>query len=185
MDKKREIYEKIIGLMEKKGTKFTTAELASELKISKRTLYTLFPSKVAIINETIDFFFYEFRDSWQAALGRRISPSELLKCQWNIFPDTYDIDKLIKFAVKIRTDYPEQWNKLQANLDELSELIYKVLVENENIKELTNTEKKVLQMLIQQTLVHLLGENYLEENRLNFKETVMSLFRMILFGIKY
>ncbi|MFT8669583.1 MAG: TetR/AcrR family transcriptional regulator [Liquorilactobacillus hordei] len=186
MNKEREMYEKIIHLIERKGTKFTTDELASELKISKRTLYTLFPNKVAIINETIDFVFYEFRDSWEAeALEGKTSLSDLLKCQWDNFPDNYDVDKLIKFAVKIRNDYPEQWAKLEENIDETSELIYKVLIENEDIRVLTSTEKKVLQMLVRQTFRCLLGENYLEENGLNFKETVMSLLRMILFGIQY
>ncbi|KRN27495.1 TetR/AcrR family transcriptional regulator [Liquorilactobacillus mali] len=184
MDKDRKIYEKIICILEKEDTKLTTAEFARELKISKRTLYMLFPSKAAIISETIDFVFYEFRNSWEKAVGE-LSLSDFSRCRCSNFPNNSDVDKLIKFVVKIKNDYPEQRIKIQEKLDELSELIYIRVVENENIRVLTSTEKKVLQMLIQQTFNRLLGGNYLEENGLDFKETITSLFRMILFGIKY
>ncbi|EJE99944.1 TetR/AcrR family transcriptional regulator [Liquorilactobacillus mali] len=184
MDKDRKMYEKIICILEKEDTKLTTAELARELRISKRTLYILFPNKAAIINETIDFVFYKFRNSWEKAVGKLLL-SDLSRCRCSDFPNNSDVDKLIKFVVKIKNDYPEQQAKIQEKLDELSELIYIYVVENENIRVLTSTEKKVLQMLIQQIFKRLLGEKYLKENGLDFKETVTSLFRMIFFGIKY
>lgn len=186
MNKNKKIYEIIIHVIEQKGDRFTTSELASELRISKRTLYDMFPSKDAIINETIDFVFNDLKNNWKKAeLEATITPSELLKGQGKSFPTTYDIDKLIKFTIQIRAGYPKQWARIQQNLDELSQLIYEAFIENENVRVLTDTEKKILQMILQQTLTQLLGESFLEENNLNFKQTIMSLFKLILFGIGY
>lgn len=52
------IINQTIQLFQAKGLKFTLDELASELSISKKTIYQYFPSKEAILNEVVDDGFW-------------------------------------------------------------------------------------------------------------------------------
>ena len=52
------IINQTIQLFQAKGLKFTLDELASELRISKKTIYQYFPSKEAILNEVVEYGFW-------------------------------------------------------------------------------------------------------------------------------
>ncbi|GAJ26706.1 hypothetical protein JCM15457_1647 [Liquorilactobacillus sucicola DSM 21376 = JCM 15457] len=179
-----EIYATILHLLEKKGPTFTTAELAAELQVSKRTVYKMFDSKEMIIDKTIDYVFKgicfgEYEPSSRA----QFYSDEVLQKYLIDFPSTRQVDKISKHAQVLEKRYPRQWRKLNTYIDEFGKKICELFIVDPHVRILTATEKKVLLITIQQTIRKLLLSSYLAPKDLNFKEAVNSLYNMLLHGI--
>ncbi len=54
--------DKAIELFNQKGVKFTLAELAGELKISKKTIYKLYGNKEDVINLVVEKVFVSMKE---------------------------------------------------------------------------------------------------------------------------
>lgn len=179
-----EIYLAVLHLIEEKGPSFTTAELASKLKVSKRTIYKMFESKEMIIDKAIDFI---FKDIYLGASGvpkeARRSPDEMLQRYLIEFPGAQHVDKIIKHAKTLEKRYPQQWAKLNNHLDEFGKKLYDLFIGDPHVRILTGTEKDILLMMIQQTTRKFLQNNYLVSKGLSFKAAIRTLYKMILSGI--
>ncbi|KRM97259.1 hypothetical protein FC19_GL001903 [Liquorilactobacillus aquaticus DSM 21051] len=179
-----EIYLAILHLLEEKGPAFTTEELASELKVSKRTIYKMFGSKEMIIDKAIDFVFKDIcLDDNGTAQKERFSSDEMLQRYLIEFHGTEHVDKIIKHAKTLEKRYPQQWSKLNNRIDEFGKKLYDLFIVDPHVRILTATEKAVLLLMIQQTTRKFLQNNYLVSKGLNFKAAIQALYKMILSGI--
>ncbi|KRL98519.1 TetR/AcrR family transcriptional regulator [Liquorilactobacillus satsumensis] len=186
MEANRKVYETILHLLEEKGPCFTTAELAQRLRISKRTLYKMFPTKAEIIDKTLAFFFHDLFKRWHVPKEtRQLSSSRLLQIQLSKLPEKYDLDKILNYSQEFERLYPEQWQKLQRFVDELGKMVFDFLVENQNVRLLTVSEQKVLLRTIQLQIRQLLDGAYLKAEGLSFKEALQAFYQLILRGILY
>ncbi|KRL05731.1 TetR/AcrR family transcriptional regulator [Liquorilactobacillus oeni] len=186
METNKEVYAAVIRLLEERGPSFTTAELTQQLHISKRTLYKIFKTKADIIEATIAFFFHNLFESWQVAdSDKKLSSSRLLEIQLKNMNQSYDLDRLLQHSQKFEKMYPEQWKKLQMYVDKFGELTLNFLVDNQNVRILTSSEKKVLLLTIQLTVRRFLDGEYLKAEGMNFKEALQNFYHLILRGILY
>ena len=63
MEKKVEIIEKALDQFLKKGSKIITMDdIANDFGLSKKTLYSMFENKEALLNEAVDLLWNNFLD---------------------------------------------------------------------------------------------------------------------------
>lgn len=93
-------------------SKTTMDELASELKMSKKTIYSIFPSKQALLNEVIDNYFNNIKIEIDSQLDEGMSFQEMIR-------NLLYIIHLKSSTVKIRAlediekNSPASWNKIK------------------------------------------------------------------------
>jgi len=107
-----QIYEETMSLYWERGIKFTMDELAARLCISKKTLYTLTPSKEALTIQVIEYYFdkvAEIQDQIHADVS--LNPLEKLKkllCATPDFPlrrvQLHDLKMTFPIAFKVFND---------------------------------------------------------------------------------
>lgn len=103
----RQLLHSILRLMLRKGLKGLTMDLlASELSISKRTLYEIFGSKHQLISQTLEYLFGTLRDMSQDILQNSPDALSSLSEMFNLYGEmlcTLTID----FFKDMDTLYPE------------------------------------------------------------------------------
>ena len=63
MDNKEKILEATIKVFNRKGLKFTMDDIASELSMSKKTIYTVFRDKESMFFAMVDYCFDKIKES--------------------------------------------------------------------------------------------------------------------------
>ena len=64
----KSILDATLRVFDKKGLKFTMDDLAKELSISKKTIYTVYDDKEALFLATVDYIFDSIKESEQMIL---------------------------------------------------------------------------------------------------------------------
>ena len=68
MELKERILEAVIVVFNEKGIKFTMDDVAKQLEISKKTIYTVFQNKEALLYEMVDYAFDSIKESERAIM---------------------------------------------------------------------------------------------------------------------
>jgi len=89
---KLEIIKSAIRCFEKKGIKFSLADLTADLNISRRTLYEYFESKEAILNAIVKYVFNDIVNIHRRILTEDISSIDKLKKILLVYPTGIDLD---------------------------------------------------------------------------------------------
>ena len=91
--------------------KTTMDEIASELKISKKTIYKIFPSKEAMITEIVDTMLNKINAAHDEILQRDINSIEKL-----VEVGKFIVNDILKVSNKMLNDLrlhaPQLWNKI-------------------------------------------------------------------------
>ena len=91
MDKNKErIIRATMKLFNEKGLKFTMDDIASEIKMSKNTIYQLFKDKHSIFLQMVDYCFDEIKESEQQILDNpNLSTIEKISGILGVLPQGY------------------------------------------------------------------------------------------------
>lgn len=122
--------------------KLTVAEIATSLKISKKTIYEYFESKDEIIENVIDSYVTRNYTQLNQQLQNCTTPVEELKtCCYLFLPSPYEFYR--KTKEEIRLFYPEKYTLIQNLIDYKTNKIIEIYKEgvsqnlfNENINPL-------------------------------------------------
>lgn len=109
------IVEAAIAMAEKKGIKFTLADIAAELKISKKTIYAYFSGKKELIGAAVDYIFDDIHRQSDGILRLDTGNLDKLREIVSVYPavinfDRFKLNKLLKL-------YPDIFAKITARLD--------------------------------------------------------------------
>lgn len=75
MEKKVEIIEKALDHFLKKGSKIITMDdIANEFGLSKKTLYSMFENKEALLNEAVDLLWNNFLTEVETIINSNENP---------------------------------------------------------------------------------------------------------------
>ncbi|WP_078577714.1 TetR/AcrR family transcriptional regulator [Salipaludibacillus agaradhaerens] len=174
----KNIYYTILRLFSKKGPTFTTDDLARELSTSKRTIYTLFKNKKDLINKTIDFIFIDIKKSDQLILtNKSLSLEEKVDQFFKNIPTMYNVGLLLKHGDDLRKYDPSLWQKVNNHLDTIWDDLFLVLE-----KEISHLQLIILKTMLDETLRRILNQDFIDENKITFEDTMLELGHVILYG---
>ncbi|WP_130838149.1 TetR/AcrR family transcriptional regulator [Lachnoclostridium sp. Marseille-P6806] len=110
------ILEATIRIFNKKSLKFTMDDIASELSISKKTIYTFFRSKEELFYSVADYCFNQVKEAEREVLERPgLSTLERLRALLAVLPGRYrEID--LRQLYVLRDRYPEIFRHVEKRL---------------------------------------------------------------------
>ena len=176
------IINQTIQLFQAKGLKFTLDELASELRISKKTIYQYFPSKEAILNEVVEYGFRRIQAKKTAILTSELTTVERLKRVLIAMPNEYEqIDfSSLKGLEKI---YPQVAKNLQAHFESDWEPIFALIEQGIDEEVIRPVKLVVLKMTLTAAFNYFLSTNDLESSGLTYREALQELVEVVMHGL--
>ena len=114
MELKERILEAVIVVFNEKGIKFTMDDVAKQLEISKKTIYTVFQNKEALLYEMVDYAFDSIKESERAIMeDSSLSLIEKIRRILVVLPAGYrEVDFSQLYLLKEK--YPKIYKKLSS-----------------------------------------------------------------------
>ncbi len=165
-----------------------TEDLASEIGISKRTLYEQYPSKKALLDDIVDSILCDANDRVNQVV-RNIAEDdntnflEELKKLWNLNTESYMIFRKA-FLDDIKKSSPETWvkikefreNKMKENFEKISSIGVKRGIAKSHIND------DILFLLYLNAINNILNPEILSELPYNSRAVVNQIFEILLTG---
>lgn len=185
----RELREKVLAgaliVYNQKGVKFTMDDLAKELKMSKKTIYTVFNGKEEIFLMAVDYLFNSIKESESEVLrDGSLSTLDKLKKLLGVFPDAYANVNFRDLAL-IRAKFPSVYEKVRERLetgwDPTLNLINKGIKEGSIRK---NLNVQLFKSMFQASLERFFQDDFLKENGISYQTALNDVTEILVEGIK-
>lgn len=178
------IYLKTIELIGNYGFRFTTDDLARELAVSKRTLYSYFSSKEKLIEKTIDYIFAERVESdFEILNDPSMAMQEKLKRILSNIPTSYNIGYILKHIDELQRFYPSLWEKSNNMLDRLWDATVTIVLQGIEANQIRSIDVRILRLVLNESFKKLFDYNYLNKNQMKFEDALEEMNHIILYGL--
>ncbi|MCM1145396.1 MAG: TetR/AcrR family transcriptional regulator [Blautia sp.] len=117
MELRENILEGTIQVFNQKGLKFTMDDIASLLKMSKKTIYTVFHDKEELFLAMVDYIFDKIKESERAVMeDDTLGTVEKIRAVLGVFPEGYkEID--FRQLYLLRDKYPKIYKQVELRLE--------------------------------------------------------------------
>lgn len=117
MELKENILEAAITVFNQKGLKFTMDDIAKQLSISKKTIYTVFQDKEALFLSLVEYIFDSIKESEQRILAAsELTTLEKIRRILGVLPDGYkNVDFRQLYLLKDK--YPKIYKQVELKLE--------------------------------------------------------------------
>ncbi len=180
---KEKIIEATIRVFNQKGLKFTMDDIAKELSMSKKTIYTVFKDKESLLFEMVDYCFDKIKESEDAVLGdESLSTAEKIRQILGVLPESYmDIDFRQLYSLKEK--YPKTYRKVEQRLESGWEKTIALI--NQGMEEgiVRPINVQIVKMMLEASIEQFFARDILIRNGLTYKEALDEVVRVIVDGI--
>lgn len=184
MDNRSRIIEATIKVYNEKGLKFTMDDIAAELSMSKKTIYTVFKDKETLFLEMADYCFDKIKESESAVLADdSLGTFEKIKAILNVLPDGYsDIDFRQLYLLKDK--YPLIYKKFEQRLETGWEATIALI--NQGIEEgvIRPVNITIVKTMFEATLEQFMQRDVLIINKISYAEALNEIVNILMEGIK-
>lgn len=178
----------ILGAMQayqSKGARFTMNDLAKELGMSKKTIYTVFPDKESLLLAMVDYFFDAIKESKRevAENYKHLPIDEQFIALLGVMPgNSSDID--FTEIYQMRDKYPTVYERVQHRLESDWEKTLELLDEGVKQGVFRDVDRLVFQLTFEAAVERFLTGNELLENKKDYNEVLQELVRIMVNGIR-
>lgn len=180
---KEKIIEATIRVFNQKGLKFTMDDIAKELSMSKKTIYTVFKDKESLLFEMVDYCFDKIKESEDAVLSdEALSTAEKIRQILGVLPESYmDIDFRQLYSLKEK--YPKTYRKVEQRLESGWEKTIALI--NQGMEEgiVRPVNVQIVKMMLEASIEQFFARDILIRNGLTYKEALDEVVRVIVDGI--
>ncbi|MDD6956371.1 MAG: TetR/AcrR family transcriptional regulator [Solobacterium sp.] len=181
---KEKIIDAAIKEFKQKGLKFTMSDVAKRLSISKKTIYTVFESKQALLYAIADSYAADF-ESMQEELENDNSLNELQKLQKLLcaLPEKY-CDIGLNRIYELSRKYPGPYRHLMASVNngwKLAEEYLRKGLEENRIKEIS---VPVAMAMVKGTVHSFMETDILYHNGITYKQGKNEIVKILMKGIQ-
>lgn len=180
---KNKILEAVIPLFNENGLKFKMDDLATSLSMSKKTIYSVFPTKKSLLYEMVDYVFDLIHQNKEEIIfDNKIDTKEKLRkllCSLGEKFENIDLSKLYELKDK----YPGVYKKVAMRLETGWESTFKLMEENIKDGYFRNFNLHVFKLMMEVTLEQFFQKDFLLKNGLTYKEALDQVVDILLGGI--
>ena len=117
-DNKSRILEATLRVFNRKGLKFTMDDIASELSMSKKTIYTVFKDKETMFLDMVDYCFDSIRECEKRVFeDNKLSTIDKIRKIISVMPESYkDIDFRQLYILKDK--YPKIYRHVEERIED-------------------------------------------------------------------
>lgn len=182
-DLKTAILETAISIFNEKGIKFTMDDVAKQLSISKKTLYTIFKDKEALFCESIDYGFAAVKQcELEIYEDTSLSIIEKLRRIIIVLPDRYRSIDLRKLT-SLKERYPKLYKEVAKRLESDWELTIRLLHQGMEEGVIRQVSIPVFKAIVEASFEHFLTSDILVDNMLTYEEALDQMIEIVLSGI--
>lgn len=182
-ENKVKILEATTNVFNKKGMKFTMDDIAKELSMSKKTIYTIFRDKEEILYEMVDYAFDKIKESEKEVLeDNSIDTVEKLRRILGVLPESYlEVDFRQLFS--LREKYPSIYHKIEERLESGWEGTIALM--NQGVEEgvIRPYSLVIFKATFEAAIEQFFGRDILIPNNISYKDALKELVTIMVDGI--
>ncbi len=183
MDNKEKILEATIKVFNRKGLKFTMDDIASELSMSKKTIYTVFRDKESMFFAMVDYCFDKIKESESEILNdSSLSTVEKIRGVLAVLPSGYkDVDFRQLYTLKDK--YPNIYSRVEERLETGWEKTIALI--NQGIEEgsIRPVNVSLLKIMLEATIEQFFQRDILIRNQITYAEALEEVVNILVDGI--
>ena len=165
-----------------RGIKFTMNALASRLGISKKTLYTYFPSKDAVIAGVVGAVLDDIDIQRKAILAKDLSLADRLAAILTVKPKRFgEMNESV--VSDIRCFYPNEWTKMQEFHQQQLTIIMALLEQGKITGEIRAVNCHVAATMLVGSISLLLEREFLTKQNLTISGALQCFTDLFLNGV--
>ena len=183
MELREAILDGTIKAFNKKGLKFTMDDIAAQLGISKKTIYTVFSDKNSLISEMVDYCFDFIKESEKRVLeDNSLDTVEKIRAILGVLPDGYkDIDFRQLYLLKDK--YPKIYKKVEQRLETGWETTIALLEQGMREGKIRTVKIPILKTMMEATIEQFFRRDVLIANKISYQEALDEVVNILVDGI--
>lgn len=175
--------QQTIALCSSQGLDFTMSQLATQLGMSKKTLYVLFESKEALLLETVDTMFDAVKASEAEVLARQdLDLAAKVRRLVVVLPDSYKTLDWSRLQ-GVEEKYPAVYQRIRQRLESGWEPTLALLRQGMEEGVLRPFEPGLLRAIVEGTIEHFLTTDALEREKLDYVQALDGMMDLLMGGI--
>lgn len=172
-----------IALCSSQGLDFTMSQLATDLGISKKTLYLLFESKEALLLATVDYMFDAVKVSEAHVLARKdLTIAEKIRRLIIVLPDSYKTLNWNRLQ-GVEEKYPKVYQRIRYRLETGWEPTLELLQQGMADGVLRPFAPGLLRAVVEGSMEYFLSGTALEREKIEYIEALDGMMDLLMNGI--
>lgn len=179
-----EILEGTIRVFNRKGMKFTMDDIAHELGISKKTIYTVFSDKQELVYNMVDYCFDSIKESEEKVLKNGgLSTVEKIRGILGVLPEGYkDIDFSRLYILKDK--YPKVYARVEERLESGWDTTIFLLEQGMREGVIRKVDIALVKVMFEATLEQFFKRDVLVRNKISYSDALSQVVEIICKGIE-
>ncbi len=180
---REKILNATICVFNRKGLKFTMDDVASELSMSKKTIYTVFRDKETMFFEMVDYCFDSIKESEKKVLeDESLGTVAKVRAILGVLPEGYrDIDFRQLYSLKEK--YPRIYEKVEQRLETGWETTIGLLEQGIEEGSIRKIQIPVLKTMLEATLEQFFKRDVLLQNKIAYQDALDEVVAILVDGI--
>lgn len=184
MDNREKILEATIRVFNRKGLKLTMDDIASELSMSKKTIYTVFKDKESLFGEMVDYCFDKIKESEiKIICDKNMTTMEKIRAVLGGLPEGYrEIDYSKLYCLKSK--YPKIYNKVEYRLQSGWESTINLIKQGISEGVVRPININVFKTMMESTIGQFFQRDVLIRNNITYVDALEEVVNILVDGIR-
>lgn len=183
MELKEKIIDAVIEEFNEKGLKFTMDDIAKNMGISKRTLYTVVQEKESLFIEAVDTVFAAIKQSEREIVeDESLDIVEKLKKILIVMPERY---KTIDFRqlYGLKSKFPRIYAKIENRLETDWDATFKIMEQAMEQGRIRRINPLVFQAMFTGTIEYYLSRSVLIDGQIPYEDAMKQMLDILIHGV--
>ena len=182
-DLRETILEGTLQVFNKSGLKFTMDDIASLLKISKKTIYTVFHDKEELFLAMVDYLFDHIKESERKVVeNEALSTAEKVRAILSVLPEGYkDVD--FRQLYMLKDKYPKIYKQVELRLETGWEATIELIEQGMREGCIRRVSIPILKMMLEAALEQFFQRDILIRNGIAYQEALDEVVSILTEGI--
>lgn len=183
MDLKETILEGTIQAFIQKGLKFTMDDIAGQLGMSKKTIYTVFRDKEALFLAMVEYLFDQIKESENEILqNEKLTTLEKIRKILCVLPESYQKVDFGQLYL-LRGKYPSTYAKVEERLETGWEGTIALLQQGMEEGVIRPVKVPIVKMMFEAALEQFFQRDILIQNKISYVDALQEVVDILVDGI--
>lgn len=177
------ILEGTLQVFNQSGLKFTMDDIAALLKISKKTIYTVFHDKEELFLAMVDYLFDKIKESEREVVeNEELGTVEKVRAILSVLPEGYkDVDFRQLYLLKDK--YPKIYKQVELRLETGWEATIALIEQGMKEGCIRRIKIPILKMMLEASLEQFFQRDILIRNEISYKDALDEVVGILTEGI--
>lgn len=184
MQQRELILEGTVRIFNEKGLKFTMDDIAKQLGMSKKTIYTVFRDKESMFLAMVDYMFDSIKESEQRIVeDEALTTKEKIGAIIGVMPESYrDVD--FRQLYMLKDKYPVIYKQVEKRLETGWERTIALIEQGIEEGVIRRVRIPIVKMMLEATLEQFFQRDVLIQNGISYMDALNEVVTILMNGIE-